>query len=201
MIARENISEIAGPLIPGALFAGLAVALTTGRVRDIDKTLRHRQPHPRRGVPRRVARVVKEIAAPKVQLPLAAILTIMLRRKRVPGAAAPLAAAAIAFLVERACKRLVRRRRPPTYHGNELYESFPSGHTASTAALSLTLAGLLERDGIVRPPLATVAAAVLIAFVGETRLLLDEHWPSDVLAGALLGTGAAEISRAARVLR
>jgi len=163
---------------------------------EIDETLRRRQPHPQRGAPRRVARVVKEIAAPKVQLPVAAILTILLRRRRVRGALTPVTAAAIAFLVERASKRLVRRRRPPSYHGPELYESFPSGHTASTAALWLTLARLLERDGIVRPPFATAAAVVLIAFVGETRLLLDEHWPSDVLAGALLGTSAAGISEA-----
>ena len=194
MPLREEVSDTAVALILAALFTGIAVAVATGRTKNVDRKLRQAQSHPRRGVPRRVARVVKRIAAPKVQLPFAAVVTILLRRARVHGANNPLTAAAISFFVERACKRFVRRRRPPPYHGNELYESFPSGHTAATAALTLTFGRLLERDGIIRPPVATAAALILTAFVGETRLVLDEHWPTDVLAGALLGSFAASIA-------
>jgi membrane-associated phospholipid phosphatase len=192
----EDVPDIAAALLLSTLFAGLAVVVSTGRTREVDETLRRRQSHPRRGVRRRVARVVRYVAPPKVQLPLAAVLTLLLRRARLPAANAPLTAAAIAFLVERACKRFVRRRRPRRYTGNEIYESFPSGHTAATAALTLTLARLLEREGIVRPPLASAAALALTAFVGETRLILDEHWPSDVLAGGLLGDAAASAALA-----
>jgi len=196
MRAREDVSDFATALILAALFTGLALVVATGRAKNVDRKLRQAQPHPRRGVRRRVARVVKRIAAPKVQLPFAAVLTILLRRERVHGANAPLAAAAISFFVERACKRFVARRRPPEYHGNETYESFPSGHTASTAALTLTLVRLLERDGPARRSLARATALILTALVGETRLVLDEHWPSDVLAGALLGSAAASTALA-----
>jgi undecaprenyl-diphosphatase len=187
---RED-TPAAAALILSALFAGLGVAVATGRTRDVDKKLRRLQSHPRRGVRRRAARVVKLVAPPAVQLPFAAVATILLRRAREPGANAPLTAAAIAFLVERACKRFIRRRRPGCYQGNEIYQSFPSGHTAATAALTFTIARLLERNGIVQTPHASIVALLTTLFVGETRLVLDEHWPSDVLAGALLGGAAA----------
>ena len=57
--------------------------------------------------------------------------------------------------------------------------SFPSGHTAASfaAVFALKTAG----SPLWKPALA---AAVVIAF---SRLYLYVHWPSDVLAGALLG--------------
>ena len=57
--------------------------------------------------------------------------------------------------------------------------SFPSGHTAAsfTAVFALKTAG----SPLWKPALAV---AVVIAF---SRLYLYVHWPSDVLAGALLG--------------
>jgi undecaprenyl-diphosphatase len=70
-------------------------------------------------------------------------------------------------------------------------QSFPSGHTAATAALALTVARLLERSGHLRPRAARVGAALVTLAVAETRLMLDEHWPTDVLAGALLGAATA----------
>lgn len=57
--------------------------------------------------------------------------------------------------------------------------SFPSGHTAASfaAVFALKTAG----SPLWKPALA---AALVIAF---SRLYLYVHWPSDVLAGALLG--------------
>ena len=57
--------------------------------------------------------------------------------------------------------------------------SFPSGHTAVSfaAVFALKTAG----SPLWKPALAV---AVVIAF---SRLYLYAHWPSDVLAGALLG--------------
>ena len=57
--------------------------------------------------------------------------------------------------------------------------SFPSGHTAASFAAAGAL--LAEKSGLRKP---AFVLAVLIAF---SRLYLYVHWPSDVLAGAVLG--------------
>ena len=59
--------------------------------------------------------------------------------------------------------------------------SFPSGHTLSSAIGATVLTGTDWRFGWAAIPLA-----VLMAF---SRLYLYVHFPSDVLAGAVLGVG------------
>jgi undecaprenyl-diphosphatase len=67
--------------------------------------------------------------------------------------------------------------------------SFPSGHAFLSAAILLTLAGLLARasprEGQRR--VIVSCAVVLTLAVGLSRVYLGVHWPSDVLAGWLLG--------------
>ena len=65
--------------------------------------------------------------------------------------------------------------------------SFPSGHTAA----SFAAVGALWAVGS-RLWLPGVVLAVLIAF---SRLYLYVHWPSDVLAGVLLGWGLGYAAR------
>lgn len=57
--------------------------------------------------------------------------------------------------------------------------SFPSGHTSSAFAAAAALFCQNKRLGI--------PALVLAAFIGFTRLYLYVHFPTDVLAGILLG--------------
>lgn len=64
--------------------------------------------------------------------------------------------------------------------------SFPSGHTLSSFAASLALLKYNKRLGI-----AAVIIAVLIAF---SRMYLYIHYPTDVLAGAIIGWGCSFIS-------
>lgn len=178
-------------LAASALFAALAAAVASGETQDADMKIRRRQPRPRGGVVRTLAKGVKVAAKPGVQLPFAAIVTLGLRRARVTGSDAVLGAALGGFLIDKGCKRLLPRKRPPGYRGHESDQSFPSGHTTAVAGLAFTVAGLLERQHTIRAPAGILAAAVLTALVGETRLLLDEHWPSDVVGGALLGSAVA----------
>lgn len=65
--------------------------------------------------------------------------------------------------------------------------SFPSGHTAA----SFAAVGALRAAGS-RLWLPGLVLAVVIAF---SRLYLYVHWPSDVLAGALLGWGLGYAAR------
>jgi len=82
--------------------------------------------------------------------------------------------------------------------------SFPSGHAMNSAVVYLTLAVLLARaesSGAVRRYL--MAAAIgLTLLIGFSRLYLGVHWPTDVLAGWIVGgVWAAGCSLAAKALQ
>jgi YegS/Rv2252/BmrU family lipid kinase len=83
-------------------------------------------------------------------------------------------------------------RERPTWQdpvGHLTSRSFPSGHSASTSALAgvvIVLAVMLVRRANLRR--AICVAAVLVALiVGADRVLLGRHFPTDVVAGWLLG--------------
>jgi membrane-associated phospholipid phosphatase len=61
--------------------------------------------------------------------------------------------------------------------------SFPSGHMAITAALSVAVALAFPR--------LRYAAWAYIAVVAFTRVLFGAHFPADVVAGTALGTASA----------
>ncbi len=68
--------------------------------------------------------------------------------------------------------------------------SFPSGHALLSAAIILTIGGLVAfaaRKPIERRVIVCTALAVT-ASVGLSRVWLGVHWPSDVLAGWMFGT-------------
>ena len=73
--------------------------------------------------------------------------------------------------------------------------SFPSGHAANSALVFLTMAALLMRIETTRAErLYTFAVAILLTIlVGFSRVYLGVHWPSDVAAGWMLGSGWAAL--------
>ncbi len=89
-------------------------------------------------------------------------------------------------------KLLVGRHRPPLQHLDRVTgHSFPSGHTAQTAALcAVVVIEVFLRRGP-RPSLfaALAAGGLLVACVAFSRVYLAVHYPSDVVAGAVLGVG------------
>jgi len=96
-------------------------------------------------------------------------------------------------------KLAVRRPRPFTYLDDptadvqeELADvdatlSFPSGHTGMTATASFCAASLLVDEGMPAWPLYGGAAA-LTTTVASFRVLAGRHFPTDVVAGAAIGT-------------
>jgi len=86
-------------------------------------------------------------------------------------------------------KQLVDRVRP-TFNpaAATLGPAFPSGHSATAAAFYATAALLLgwRRDRPARAVLTGLAVGIAVA-VAASRVLLDVHWLTDVIAGLSLG--------------
>jgi membrane-associated phospholipid phosphatase len=95
---------------------------------------------------------------------------------------------AASYGINQAVKFIVRRRRPeldglPPLTPVVTRLSFPSAHATTSFAAARAYAGLA-------PAWALYAAAVAIAV---SRPYLGVHYPSDVLAGALIGTAVADL--------
>jgi undecaprenyl-diphosphatase len=90
-------------------------------------------------------------------------------------------------------KNVVKRERPyNTYTGifSDKIESdyaFPSGHTSSAFATATSLAITTKKWYVAVPAFAWSAS------VGYSRIYLGQHYPSDVIMGAIVGTSSAII--------
>lgn len=95
-------------------------------------------------------------------------------------------------------KALYDRPRPALVpHGSIVYsQSFPSGHSALSAAAFLTLATLIASLAPRRAikVMTFAVASLLVVAVGFSRIYLGVHWPTDVLAGWCLGSAWAFVA-------
>lgn len=118
------------------------------------------------------------------------IVLLFFKKYRKTGFLGLLAMLLCTVLGEAIVKPAVGRLRPFVHNPalellimKPLSYSFPSGHTASSFAAATVLSRLGLKAG-----LAAFAGAVLIAF---SRLYLYVHYPTDVLAGIVLGVFSA----------
>ncbi|MGE4583485.1 MAG: phosphatase PAP2 family protein [Sphaerochaeta sp.] len=116
---------------------------------------------------------------------LAVILTILPKTRRM-GIALMIALLLDVLVSNIWLKNFVARLRPCEVNPSvslliprPLDYSFPSGHTAASFTASCTLLGMKSRLGW-----PSLLVSVLIAF---SRLYLYVHYPTDVLAGMLVG--------------
>lgn len=94
-----------------------------------------------------------------------------------------------------ALKASFRKPRPFVRYPDIIYKkseagnySFPSGHTSSAFSTATSVSLLCKKWYVVVPAYAYAAS------VGYSRMYLGVHYPSDVLAGALIGSGTAYLN-------
>lgn len=118
-------------------------------------------------------------------LGIAVALALLWQRRRLLCVGWVLALAGNGLLV-RALKALFQRARPLHEHSGVLAEgwSFPSGHSAGAMAAYGMLAYLLVRSSLRAWHLPiTLCAIAVILLVGSSRIFLQVHFFSDVMAG------------------
>ncbi len=107
------------------------------------------------------------------------------------GVVAALLSAALALLVAHVITGIWDRPRPYVAHPAQAHlfiapsndSSFPSDHATAAFAIAVSLVLRSRRVGYIALAMAVV--------LGVARVAVGVHYPSDVLAGALIGTGAA----------
>jgi membrane-associated phospholipid phosphatase len=110
-----------------------------------------------------------------------------LDRRRRPLLLRAMGTVFLAYLLNIALKYVVRRRRPaipglPPLSSTVTSLSFPSAHSTT----SFAAARLLIRAGLPASPIYALATTMALS-----RLYVGVHYPTDVLAGAVLGTAVA----------
>lgn len=145
-----------------------------------------------------ISRALAVVGSVGVLLVLAVAVAVVLwwRGLRLAHCAAPLVALLGAGFAVSVLKSAVGRVRPlpPIRLITDNEASFPSGHSADSTALFVTLALVIAVTTLRRPlhrVLLVSAAALLSGSIAASRLVLGVHWPTDVIAGLALGLAAA----------
>ncbi len=97
------------------------------------------------------------------------------------------ASLSVSHIIVHIVKRIINRPRPNKVLENvntfniRLYSySFPSGHTTAAFSIGISLACIF--------PMLAPLTILLAALVGISRMYVGVHYPTDVIAGALVGT-------------
>jgi undecaprenyl-diphosphatase len=129
-----------------------------------------------------------------VQGPAAALLASYVNhRGSLQGSRAINLANTLATSASKTFDWAIKHRTPPPGRHAPREQSFPSGHTLETAAVALTAAHVLWREGIADPRIGFPVAVMIPLLEGASRLYLDRHWTTDVIAGFLGGVTVAAV--------
>jgi membrane-associated phospholipid phosphatase len=170
---------------------GLAPKTNLPFVGEFDLSVFHWIDDIRNGVLTFIARVLNVVGGGVVTIPLRIAVAVWLAFRRHWRAFATWVLTwAAAELLLTGAKAFFHRGRPPLPLVEVVSFSFPSGHAVAGAATAVALMLVLLPPGPARR--RWEFAAIGFAFVmAMSRVYLNAHWFSDVVAGVLLGTGVA----------
>ena len=170
---------------------GLAPKTNIPFVGEFDLSVFHWMDDIRNGVLTLLARFLNVLGGGMVTIPLRVAVAVWLAfRRRWRAFATWVITWAAAELILSAAKAFFHRGRPPFPLVDVVGFSFPSGHAVAGAATAVALVLVLLPAGPARRRWEFVAIG--FAFVmALSRVYLNAHWFSDVVAGVLLGAGVA----------
>jgi undecaprenyl-diphosphatase len=138
-----------------------------------------------------IAGIVTDAGSFALLAPLSIAFLLLRRWKRPADDIALLVIAAGSAVLPIVTKLIVARPRPTLEHLSQLTSlSFPSEHTTQAAAVYLTIAIMLSK-GVNRGwrELVIVVGVLIALAVAWSRVYLGVHYPTDVIAGLVLGWG------------
>jgi undecaprenyl-diphosphatase len=185
----ERVAVVLFTAVAAAMFGWLAVARRSGATQPFDLAVRTRVHGTASPALTVIARGLSRVGSPLVLSLFFGIAMVAFHRLQWKPAAITLAevmSAAVACNV--GFKRLVHCPRPEPFFGtNPSSYSFPSGHSLYSFSFYGVLAIVLTAhtpEGAARIAVC-VAAALLVAGIGLSRVYLGVHLASDVIAGYL----------------
>jgi len=175
-------------------FAWLAEEILKGGTRRFDDAIRlllHQHASPALTAAMRAASF---IGSPAFLIPLGILVVALYLRQGRPVTARLFVITVIGGeVLDQVLKLAFHRTRPPAFFGlpEPLGYSFPSGHALAACAFY----GVLAAFAAARTEKRTlrwiyqIAAAMVIATIGVSRIYLGVHYPSDVLGGYAAALG------------
>ena len=140
-----------------------------------------------------IALALSTVGGVEVMITLSVLLTVLLwfrsHREAIFFAVSMTGASVIMGLT----KLVLARPRPELFPDVDYWQtaspSFPSGHATGSAAFALTLFFVVRRLAPRWQVLAGTLGLLFCLAVSASRLYLQVHYPSDILAGIALGSG------------
>jgi membrane-associated phospholipid phosphatase len=149
---------------------------------------------------RPVGEAFERLGAGVVMVPLRIVVAIWLVvRRRRWDLAAWLLGWILADVLTAALKPGLARERPTAMNPENPFTSFPSAHAKTAAQVAIGLVLVASSPWRSRRGWYALAA-VWIVLMATSRTVVDHHWLSDVVAGSLLGAGAALLAAGATQL-
>jgi len=182
-----------GAAVIGGLLLGILAYLmrTNDRLVDLDRSVGQWGADHATHWSTQLLQLVTDLASTPMTIAVIVVVTVV-EMIRVPNKWIPpflITVVVGEVVIVNTVKHLLHRVRP-TFNpiAAHLGPSFPSGHSATAAALYAAVALVLarRRSPRTRAMLAGAAAAIAVA-VAISRVMLGVHWLSDVIAGLAFG--------------
>lgn len=175
-------------VIAGVLFLALALLVSTGATKPFDEaTLLYVNSHADNALDTIFVFLTQLGGVYVIGAVVAALSIYFLVRKEYYKLFFVAASVGGISLINVFLKTIFERSRPDLWERlvSELSFSFPSGHSAASIALALSIIGVLWATKWRYT--ALIVGSLYVLIIGTSRMYLGVHYPTDVLGGWLLG--------------